>query len=169
MSQLERKMFSRQVAQRTGAPWVKPSVWLSICMLLVTSPMAALAEMSEGPALFAQHCAACHQASGAGAPGLAPPLIGPHWGRLGSQPRYLAQVVLHGLSGPIMIEGQRFVGAMPGFAGSLSDAQLLSLLAHVTALQQRAASPIDPSELARLRSAGGNPASSRALREQLLR
>lgn len=138
-------------------------------LLSATLTWPALAQVNQGAALYAQHCAACHQASGAGAAGLAPALLGPHWARLGAEPRYLAQVVLHGLSGPIMVDGQRFVGVMSGFASSLSDPQLAALLDHVATLQQRPVPAIDVAELARLRKAGGSPAGSRALREQLLR
>lgn len=130
----------------------------------------AQAQSLDGAALFAQHCAACHQVSGVGTPGLAPSLRGAHWARLGAEPRYLASVVLNGLSGPIWIEGQRFVGAMPSFAATLSDAQLAAVLNHVMHLQERPETPpMDAATLSSVRAAGGNPSASRALREQLLR
>jgi mono/diheme cytochrome c family protein len=75
-------------------------------------------------ALFGLHCAACHQADGSGTVGLAPPLKGEHWGKLGADRGYLPMVLVHGLSGPIRVGAQTFVGSMPPFA-QLDDATRL--------------------------------------------
>jgi mono/diheme cytochrome c family protein len=142
------------------------SAWALAQSAPTPSPQA---QSLEGAALYAQHCAACHQTSGVGTPGLAPAIKGAHWATLGQTPHYLASVVLHGLSGPIVVDGQRFVGVMPGFASSLSDPQLWAVMAHVAQLQGRTAAPQDAAALAQWRSAGGNPSSTRALREKTLR
>jgi mono/diheme cytochrome c family protein len=141
--------------------------WLMLCGLGLAASVQA--QTRPGEALFARHCAACHQTTGLGTPGLAPSLKGSHWDRLGREPRYLASVVLNGLSGPIQVDGQRFVGAMPGFAASLSDAELVAVLEHVAHLQERPPTTVDPAVLASLRAAAGHPGASRVLREQLLR
>lgn len=130
---------------------------------------SAQTQSLDGAALYAQHCAACHQTSGVGTPGLAPAIKGAHWATLGQTPHYLASVLLFGLSGPIVVDGQRFVGVMPGFANSLTDPQLGALMDHLAQLQGRTAAPQDPTALAAWRSAGGNPSSTRALREKTLR
>ena len=130
---------------------------------------APLAHAAEGAALFAQHCATCHQADGSGTVGLAPPLQGAHWQRLGADRNYLAQVITHGLSGLIVVNGQRFVGSMPAFAGQLNDEQLAAIATHVQSLQERMGPAYAAADMAAARSSAGSPPQSRALRMQLLK
>lgn len=68
--------------------------------------------LASGKRLYAT-CAACHQASGAGVPGVYPPLAGSEW-VTGSEER-LIRVLLHGLNGPIQVKGNTYNGLMPAF------------------------------------------------------
>jgi mono/diheme cytochrome c family protein len=130
---------------------------------------SGLAQAADGPVLYAQHCAACHQAQGQGTVGLAPALQGAHWQALGRDRAYLPQVLLHGLSGPIMVNGERHVGSMPAYA-QFDDAALAALANHlVTAIQQRQAPPYTAEEMQAVRQAGGSPSRSRERRAQALR
>ncbi|MFM2052648.1 MAG: hypothetical protein RL456_685 [Pseudomonadota bacterium] len=123
----------------------------------------------DGAALYAQHCAACHQPDGAGTVGLAPALRGPHWARLGAAREYLPTVLLKGLSGPIRVNGQPFVGSMPAFAATLDDAAVAALAGHLAGLQGAPQRPdFTAAEVAALRQAPGDPARTRALRRQIL-
>ena len=140
--------------------------WLLASVLSLCAP---LTQAADGVALFAQHCAACHQADGSGTVGLAPPLQGAHWQRLGADRNYLAQVITHGLSGLIVVNGQRFVGSMPAFAGQLNDAQLAVIATHLQGLQQRPGPAYSAEEMATARNSTGSPPQSRALRNQLLK
>ena len=90
----------------------------------------------DGPALFAQHGAAWHQADGQGTVGLAPALKGPHWQRLGSDRAYLPQVLVHGLSGLIVVNGERHVGSMPAFGAQLDDDSLAAVANHMQSVVQ---------------------------------
>jgi mono/diheme cytochrome c family protein len=149
---------------RTGLPWLLAGL---LCML---TPLSHANDgLPNGAALFAQHCATCHQADGSGTVGLAPPLKGEHWQRLGAERNYLAQVMLHGLSGLIMVNGQRYVGSMPAFAGQLNDAQLAAVASHLQSLQERPGPAYSAAEMAQARSSAGSPPQSRALRVQLLK
>lgn len=136
-------------------------------LLLLLSGMAHAAP--EGSALYAQHCAACHQVDGSGTVGLAPSLKGEHWARLGADRGYLAGVMQHGLSGPIMVNGQRFVGSMPAFSGQLDDTQLAAIATHLMGLQGRSGEAYTAAELKAARDAGGSPPQSRERRAQLLK
>ncbi len=80
-----------------------------------------------GPQVFAQDCAACHGASGAGVPGAFPALAGDPVvnGPADAQVR----IVLGGLSGKT-ISGVRYAGAMPPFAARLSDAEIAAVIDH---------------------------------------
>ncbi|PUE05994.1 hypothetical protein B9Z51_17260 [Limnohabitans sp. T6-5] len=143
------------------ALWWGLASWLSLCI-----PQA---HAEDGAALFSQHCAACHQADGSGTVGLAPALKGEHWQRLGTDRNYLAQVIMHGLSGPIVVNGQRFVGSMPAFAGQLSDEQLSAIATHLQGLQERPGPAYSAQDFASVRASAGSPPQSRALRTQLLK
>lgn len=134
-------------------------------LLLCTNAQAA----PEGAALYGQHCAACHQADGHGTVGLAPALKGEHWARLGNDRGYLAGVLQHGLSGPIVVNGQRFVGSMPAFSGQLDDTQLAAIATHVMGLQGRDGEAYSAAELKAARDAAGSPPQSRERRAQLLK
>jgi len=71
-----------------------------------------LLAISEGEAIYAATCVACHQKDGNGLPGLAPPLNGSDWVN-GSAER-LALMVYHGISGPIEVKGETWNSVMPG-------------------------------------------------------
>jgi mono/diheme cytochrome c family protein len=124
---------------------------------------------ADGAALYAQHCAACHQADGSGTVGLAPPIKGEHWARLGAERGYLPTVMLHGLAGPIRIGTQNFVGAMAGFAKQLDDAALAAIASHVRKLQGAAdAAAYSADELKVERQKPGSPPLTRQRRVQIL-
>ena len=72
--------------------------------------------VAQGKLLF-QTCAACHQASGVGVPAVYPPLAGSEW-VVGSD-EHVVRIMLHGLAGPVKVEGKDYNGNMPAFgAGS---------------------------------------------------
>ncbi|MEW5887522.1 MAG: cytochrome c [Pseudomonadota bacterium] len=130
--------------------------------------IAAAARADErGAALFAQHCAPCHQAAGEGAPGLAPPIAGTLAGRAGRPVgrAYLAQVLVSGLAGPIVVGGERFSGVMPGFA-KLSDEDLQAVFAHLLgALNGSADHKVSGEEIAAARRKALSPNETRRLRD----
>jgi mono/diheme cytochrome c family protein len=104
------------------------------------SPPSALA--ADASAIYASICAACHQAGGAGAPGLAPALVEANGPRAATDEgrRYLVGVLLNGLSGKIRLQGQTFNGAMPSQA-QLSNEDLASVLNLVVLDFNRNAGP----------------------------
>ena len=82
----------------------------------------------DGAAIFAANCASCHQATGAGLPGVFPPLDGSEW--VHGSPKVLANIVLHGINGEINVKGASYKGLMPSFQ-QLSDAELAGVLTHI--------------------------------------
>jgi len=106
--------------------------------LLAAAAMMALATASVAPAadrgaaLYAEHCAVCHDTAGAGVPGFAPPLAGPVAARVKTPGgrEYVAAVVVHGISGVFESGGQRQFGAMTP-APALPDGDLAAILNHV--------------------------------------
>jgi mono/diheme cytochrome c family protein len=138
------------------------------------APYAASAE-PDGGKLFEQHCAVCHDATGAGVPTFAPPLTGPPAQRLKANGGrlYLTQVVVHGISGMFEADGQRHPGAMPSFA-ALRDDELAALLNHVLKTFNANAlppdfTPVAAAEIAAARAAVRSPRELGRTREALQR
>lgn len=134
----------------------------------VFAPWTAPEALAQAAELFASHCAACHQADGSGTVGLAPPLKGAHWSRLEADRAYLPSVLLHGLSGRILIDGQPYIGSMPSFSG-LDDAVLAQIANHLRGLQSGdAEAAYGADDFKRLREPAGSPTKTRQRRAQLL-
>jgi mono/diheme cytochrome c family protein len=104
----------------------------------------------NGAAIFAGTCAACHQASGVGAPGMFPPLAGSEF-VTGDEHR-LARLVLHGLNGPVTVKGSTFNGQMPPWQ-QLSDAELAAVLSYVRSSWGNSAPAVAPDLVATERAA----------------
>ncbi|MDO8542141.1 MAG: c-type cytochrome [Opitutaceae bacterium] len=108
------------------------------------------ARFDTGKTLFGAICAACHQGTGRGAEGLAPPLVDSEW-VLGPAER-LTRIVLHGVRGPIRVAGRTHTGDMPAFGG-LDDNQLASILTYVRREWGHGAAPIAPAQVKATRAA----------------
>ena len=90
-----------------------------------------------GASAYAANCSACHQPTGAGLPGVFPPLAG-HGadlyaasGGIGGR-AYLIDVLLYGLQGAITIDGASYNGLMPAWQ-QLSDDQIAAVINFVVA------------------------------------
>lgn len=100
--------------------------------LIALPVVAAEAKLPDGQAVFNGACAVCHQPGGKGMAGLAPPLagtLGPILARKEGR-GYVAQVLVHGLSGRIVSQGQTFNLAMPP-QSALSDADLAAAANYI--------------------------------------
>jgi mono/diheme cytochrome c family protein len=84
---------------------------------------------ATGEQAYNGNCAACHQAEGQGVPGAFPTLAG-HAAELYDASRnYPINVLLYGLVGEIVVEGQTYNGQMPAF-GTLADEDIAAILNH---------------------------------------
>jgi mono/diheme cytochrome c family protein len=93
------------------------------------TPPAATPTVADGAQVFATRCASCHQATGAGLPGVFPPLAGSEW--VNGDGTTVAGILLLGITGPITVKGATFDGMMPAFGASLSDAEIAAVASHV--------------------------------------
>ena len=93
--------------------------------LLLT--LAAASAAPDGAALFRQHCAVCHQASGQGVPGVFPPLAGSDF--LKNERERSLRAPLEGLSGEITVNGAKYNGAMPLMV--LSDEDIAAVMTWI--------------------------------------
>ena len=89
---------------------------------------------AAGATLYLDHCAACHQASGRGMPGVFPPLAG-NGVVLAADPANIFKVVLEGLP----MQGK--YTPMPPFASQLNDQQIADLANYVRTSWGNAAAP----------------------------
>lgn len=118
--------------------------------LAATPGARAGAEKADGAATYAARCAACHQASGQGLPGVFPPLAGSEW--VNGKPELLASILLHGVQGRITVKGLAFDGAMPAFKDQLDDESLAAVASYARAQWGNAGAPIPAGTVASVRA-----------------
>ena len=99
-----------------------------------------------GKTVYATLCAACHQPTGTGMDGLAPPLVDSDW--VLGKPDVLPRIVLHGLSGPLKVNGQSFNLEMPPLGPALTDEQIAGVLTYIRREWEHGASPISVATVA---------------------
>lgn len=93
----------------------------------------------DGKQLFGAKCAACHQASGLGVAGVFPPVAASEW-VLGDE-KILANILLHGINGEMVVKGNTYKGAMPAW-NMLSDDEIAAVLTYIRSDWGNAAPPI---------------------------
>lgn len=86
-------------------------------------------QIDAGKALYAGTCSVCHQDSGAGLPGVFPPLAKSDY-LSARKPADLIRIVLSGLSGPIQVNGQHYDSVMPPMS-QLTDDEIANILTYV--------------------------------------
>lgn len=82
--------------------------------------------IAKGKAEYATVCASCHQPTGEGVPGQFPPLKDSEW-VINGEKRVVA-ILLHGIVGPLQVNGKAFNGAMPA-QGALKNNKSIAQLA----------------------------------------
>lgn len=124
---------------------------LAILLALTGLATAGQAMAADDGATIYKRCAACHLADGAGVPGAFPPLKADvrSLATTAAGRRYLALVVIRGVSGPITVAGKAYRGTMPAQAG-LNDAQVAAVLNHV--VRGGSAKAFTPREIAGYRA-----------------
>ncbi len=99
------------------------------------------------------HCITCHQPDGKGLPAAQfPPIAKSRW--VEGSPERLIRLTLHGLLGPIEVNGTQYQGLVPmtGFKG-LSDDEIAGVLTYVRNSFGNQASPILPAQVKSTREA----------------
>ncbi len=129
------------------------------------APPAPAAIGDAGRALFLKgheiyhregHCATCHQPDGKGLPEAGfPPIAGTDW--VQGDPDRLIKLTLHGLMGPIEVNGKKYPGHVPmtPFAGMLDDEEVAAVLTYVRNHFSNSADPVTPERVAKVREETG--------------
>ena len=100
-------------------------------------------------------CFACHQPTGMGLPNMFPPLAGSDWVKAKKADR-LIRIVLHGLNGPVQVNGVPFTTPaplMPPQGAALSDQQIADVLTYVRAEFGGGASEVTADQVKAIRDA----------------
>ncbi|HEX7387396.1 MAG TPA: cytochrome c [Castellaniella sp.] len=105
----------------------------------------------NGGQIYAANCVACHQANGAGIPGVFPPLSKSEFVDA-KDPGVMVRILLHGIHGPLTVEGKKFDGQMPDFGGKFSDEEIAALVTHVRSSFGNTASAADAALVAKVRA-----------------
>jgi len=133
---------------------MRPVAWLLLWALGgIIDP--ALGANETGQKIFKERCSLCHQEDAHGAAGVAPSLVGTLAPYLASAAgkRYLAQILVSGMIGPIDTEGHKFNGLMPSFRAELSDTDIAAIINYVLGTfngmsDAAATTPIAPDDVA---------------------
>ncbi len=83
----------------------------------------------DGAAVFARVCAACHQATGQGIPGVFPPLDGSSYAT--GDPERIAAIVFYGLQGPITVKGTEYNSVMAPVGAQMTDEEAAAVISYV--------------------------------------
>jgi len=94
---------------------------------------------ADGRVVYAANCVACHQGTGLGISGAFPPLAGAEW--VLTDPQIPAQILLHGMQGPIEVAGNTYSGVMPVMS-HLSDDELAAVLSYIRSDWGNSATPV---------------------------
>ncbi|MBI5768111.1 MAG: c-type cytochrome [Verrucomicrobia bacterium] len=129
-----------------GKPGAKPEV----VPPPLTPPEQAMFNL--GRALYPGVCGACHQPHGRGLEGMAPPLAESEWSN-GPASR-AARIALHGVRGPIKVDGRTYTLDMPPF-GALGDEQLAALLTYIRREWGNTGTAVSPAEVKAIRAGVG--------------
>lgn len=101
---------------------LKPGAMAAASGPVVFDPLVA------GKRFYSRNCQVCHQADGNGVPGAFPPLANSDWVK--SNPEKLVKILLHGMGGPIVVNGNQYNGAMPAF-NTNSDRDIAAVLTYL--------------------------------------
>jgi len=128
--------------------WSGKPGWVEPVVVPLTAGQQAL--FNEGKTIYSTICVACHQPTGAGMAGLAPPLVDSEW--VLGQPDKIIRIVTQGLSGPIEVEGSKWQLEMPGLP-IFTDEQIAGILTYIRREWEHTGSAVEPSFVTSVRAA----------------
>lgn len=112
------------------------------------------AQLAAGRTLYAGTCSTCHQADGKGVEGVFPPLAASDY--LNADPKRAIGFVLHGLSGPIKVNGKDYNSVMPPMS-NLNDDEVANILTYVLHSWGNKATVLTAEEVAAVRASTKAP------------
>jgi nitrite reductase (NO-forming) len=117
-------------------------------------------QVKAGQVLFAGTCSVCHQANGAGLPGVFPPLAKSDY--LAADIKRAIGFVLRGLTGKVTVNGQEYNSVMPPMT-QLNDDEVANILTYVINSWGNPGGRISSDDVKKARAAGASaPAAAAA-------
>ena len=107
-------------------------------------------EPVSGSQVYSARCASCHQSNGQGVSGAFPTLIGTSWVEDKGQ---IIRILLHGMQGEIVVQGETYNGNMPAWGGILNDREIAAVITHVRQSWENDYGEVTTAEVAAVRSA----------------
>ncbi|RZA20239.1 MAG: nitrite reductase, copper-containing [Lysobacteraceae bacterium] len=107
-------------------------------------------QVEAGKALFAGTCSTCHQPDGKGMEGVFPPLAGSDY--IKADPKRVPQVILHGLVGPVKVNGKDYNSNMPPMS-QLTDDEVANISTYVLNSWGNPGGKVTKAEAAAMRAA----------------
>ena len=92
------------------------------------NPAKVVAEVANGSTLYNAYCESCHKENGEGIANVFPPLAGAE--QVSGPSNKLIDIVLNGLSGEIIVKGEKYDQQMPGFS-FLKDEEIAEILTYI--------------------------------------
>jgi mono/diheme cytochrome c family protein len=99
-----------------------------------------------GQDVFNKTCSACHQPSGLGKEGTAPPLVGSDW-VLAPGPNRIAHIALNGLTGPITVKGKEWNLTMVPWKDTYDDKHIAAVLTFIRSSWGNNAPAVTPEQV----------------------
>ncbi len=114
---------------------------------------AAAVVEHPGKLVYDALCLNCHQPEGKGLTGIYPSIVGSDWA--GGDSQRLIKMLLHGLSGPIRVNGEEFkqLAPLPMPPMGLDDQQIANVLSYVRANFGNNAAAVTPEQVRAVRAA----------------
>jgi nitrite reductase (NO-forming) len=110
-------------------------------------------QVKAGQVLFAGTCSVCHQANGAGLPGVFPPLAKSDY--LAADVKRAIGFVLRGLTGKVTVNGQEYNSVMPPMT-QLNDDEVANILTYVINSWGNPGGRISSDDVKKARAAGAS-------------
>jgi len=114
-------------------------------------PGASSPRAPDGKKVFATICLVCHQVNGEGIEEKYPPLAGSELAT--DDDGKIIRIILHGLTGPVEVQGTTFEGLMPPWGPTLKDAEIAAVATYVRGAWGNKAAPVTVARVAAVRAA----------------
>jgi mono/diheme cytochrome c family protein len=136
-------------AESSDAPSAAPSATPA-----ATPVVTASANMdSIGQSVYAT-CTTCHQTNGMGVPGAFPPLAGSDI--VTGKPEIPVAIILHGMMGPVKVNGVEYNGMMTPWGGAFNDVQVAAVATYIRTQWGNSAPAVTPELVAKVRAASSS-------------
>ncbi|HTU71555.1 MAG TPA: c-type cytochrome [Candidatus Baltobacteraceae bacterium] len=120
---------------------------LGVFVFAIAPRTPTLAATDSGAqSIYLANCSGCHGAAGEGAVNIAPPLAKNPY--VTGNPKDVIQTMLTGMVGPVKERGATWNGSMPPWQGTLSNAQLASVISYIRTSWGNRAKSVSASQVA---------------------